>query len=330
MGDNGISYSFPLVSIIIPVYNVEKYLKKCIDSVLTQTYLNLEVLLINDGSLDNCGEICDYYKSIDKRVKVIHKKNGGLSDARNCGLEICTGDYIAFIDSDDFISEYYIETMIKAIMENDCQMAALAASTPFYDGQEVLSDVLTSNYDLEIYSGTDALRLMLYQNIATGAPFKICKKDIFNTIRFPKGYLYEDVATTYKEFFYADKVAVVRGDFYAYRKRNDSITHQKFNHRKMIVVNIREQLLMDKDIERNGLINAATARTFQMIFNVFLQTPTNDRKSMKSLWKCIRKDRKVILHDKSRLMKKKNILGALVSYLGMNITHTMGNKILRH
>ena len=330
MQDNSIRDSVPLVSVIVPVYHVEKYLKQCIDSILTQTYQNLEILLIDDGSPDRCGEICDCYESADGRVKVIHKENGGLSAARNYGLDICTGDYIAFIDSDDFVSECYIEVMIKAMTEHDCQMAALAASTPFYDYEKVILDASTSDGTVRVYSGLEALFLLFYQNIATGAPFKICQKEIFENIRFPEGYLYEDVATTYKEFLYSDRVAVIHGNFYAYRKRNDSITHRKFNDRKLIVVNIRDQLLSDRAIEKNGLTDAATARTFQMIFHVFLQVPYGDKKNMKYLWQYIRRDRRVILRDRNPLMKRKHILGAFVSYFGMNVTHVIGNKFLHH
>ena len=106
----------PLISIIVPVYKVEKYLKRCVDSILTQTYQNMEVILVDDGSPDNCGAICDRYKETDNRVVVIHKKNGGLSDARNAGLDIATGEYIMFIDSDDFVEIDMMESMMVTHM----------------------------------------------------------------------------------------------------------------------------------------------------------------------------------------------------------------------
>lgn len=105
----------PLISIIVPVYKVEKYLKRCVDSILTQTYQNMEVILVDDGSPDNCGAICDRYKETDNRVVVIHKKNGGLSDARNAAIPLAKGEYISFIDSDDWVSSYYVEHLYEAV-----------------------------------------------------------------------------------------------------------------------------------------------------------------------------------------------------------------------
>ena len=105
----------PLISVIIPIYQVEKYIKTCIDSIIHQTYFNLEIILVDDGSLDNCGTICDNYLSQDSRIKVIHKKNGGLSDARNVAIDIANGEYITFIDSDDFVSPNHINTLYSLI-----------------------------------------------------------------------------------------------------------------------------------------------------------------------------------------------------------------------
>ena len=112
-----------LISIIVPIYNVEDYLCKCVDSILTQTYKNIEVILVNDGSIDNCGKICDEYALKDNRVKVIHKKNGGIADARNAGLEICCGDYIGFVDSDDWIAEDMYEVLHDFASSNSLDVA---------------------------------------------------------------------------------------------------------------------------------------------------------------------------------------------------------------
>ena len=107
-----------VISIVVPIYKVEKYIKKCIDSIIEQTYKNLEIILVDDGSPDGCAKICDEYAKKDKRIKAIHKENGGLSDARNVGIDISTGKYICFVDSDDYIENNYIELLYKCIVEN--------------------------------------------------------------------------------------------------------------------------------------------------------------------------------------------------------------------
>ena len=112
-----------LVSIIVPIYNVEKYIKECIDSIINQTYKNLEIILVDDGSPDCCPKICDEYSKKDKRIKVIHKENGGLSSARNAGLDVAKGEYVSFIDSDDVVDEKFIETLYNLCIENNCDIS---------------------------------------------------------------------------------------------------------------------------------------------------------------------------------------------------------------
>ena len=120
-----------LISVIVPIYNVEDYLCRCVDSILTQTYKNIEVILVNDGSTDNCGKICDEYALKDKRVKVIHKKNGGIADARNAGLDICCGDYIGFVDSDDYIAEDIYEVLYDFARTNILDVAICAINIAY-------------------------------------------------------------------------------------------------------------------------------------------------------------------------------------------------------
>lgn len=319
----------PLVSVIVPVYNVEKYVRECVDSILNQTYKNLEIVLVDDGSTDLSGAICDEYKKYN-RVSVIHKTNGGLSDARNAGLDMCNGELIVFFDSDDYISPVFIEVMIEPIISGKCEMTALTGSTPFYDEAPVELEKDISGCSVSIVDSKLALEMMLYQRMATGAPFKVCKKTAYESIRFPVGYLYEDVATTYKLFFASEKVGIVNGRLYAYRERSTSITHQPFNPKKKIALKIHEQLINDRRIVDSKLTRAATSRVFQMIFNVFLQVPNEDKETMRLFWNQLVIDRKAILKDKNQLLKKKNKYGAMVTYLGMNLTHMIGNKLLHH
>ena len=121
-----------LISVVVPIYNVENYIKKCVDSILSQTYKNLEIILVDDGSPDNCPQICDEYAQKDNRIKVIHKENGGLSDARNAGIDISKGKFITFIDSDDYIEKDYVEVLYNSIKENASDMA-IGSHKAIYD-----------------------------------------------------------------------------------------------------------------------------------------------------------------------------------------------------
>lgn len=316
------------VSVIIPVYNVEKYLNECVDSVVTQTHDNLEIILVDDGSTDYSGVICENYKNIDSRIIVIHKENGGLSDARNAALDVCSGDYITFVDSDDYISPYFIEVLVRGIEHENCNVAALTDGVDFWD--EVPERPLLASgkeqAEFEIFDAPDALELMLYQKIATGAQFKIYKKEIFDDIRFPKGYYYEDVATTYKTFEKSPKVTIINCPLYAYRKRHDSIIRQKFSERKLSALSIYEEMVMDTVINEWKLKDAAISRSFAMMYSVFLQVPYDMKDTKKRIWNKIVECRKTVAFSKSKLMRKKNRYAAIISYLGMDVSYYIGRK----
>lgn len=318
----------PLVSVIIPVYNVERYLRECVNSVLQQTYTNIEIILVDDGSTDRSGMICDEYEGRDARIAVIHKANGGLSDARNEGLEICKGEYIAFLDSDDYISCIFLEIMMRTIINGECDIAVITGGTEFWDDGTSGPKLTETDGEciVRYVKAIEALEMMLYQKIATGAPFKICKRELFDAIRFPSGYLYEDVATTYKLLLEADKVAVIQGDLYAYRKRADSIIRQRFNEKKLIAMDIFDQLVTDENLIQAGLYSAACSRAYAMLYSVFLQIPANRRDTKKRVWKKLKTIRKVIICDRSKIMRRKNKYASLVSLLGMDVSYCIGKK----
>ena len=139
------------ISVVIPIYNVEKYIERCIDSVLNQTYMNLEIILVDDGSPDRCGEICDNYAQIDKRIRVIHKENGGLSSARNAGLRIATGDYISFVDSDDWIEPHMYETLLKNAINYKAQISSGGVTDLVEKGETYIPIKSTFNGNIEIF-----------------------------------------------------------------------------------------------------------------------------------------------------------------------------------
>ena len=184
-----------LISIVVPVYNVEKYLGTCVESILKQTYSNIEVILVDDGSTDCSGKMCDHYMGQDERIKVIHKKNGGLSDARNKGIIQAEGEYITFIDSDDVVSSDYVEYLYNILEENDGDIA-ICNPVHCYPNEKIVFEQETFK---RVYKAEDAIVEMLYQkSFLVAAWGKLYKKDYFEEIEFPKGMLFEDSAVMYK------------------------------------------------------------------------------------------------------------------------------------
>ena len=218
-----------LISIIVPIYKVENYLKKCINSIINQTYKNIEILLIDDGSPDNCGIICDEYAKKDKRVKVIHKKNGGLSDARNYGIEASTGDYIIFVDSDDYISKNMCEILIKNALKYDADIISCNYKEIYSDNNREKINKQSIKKELEVYNNLEVIYKYFFDytvdiNVVWN---KLYKRELFfkrESIRFPKGKLHEDDYTICKLYYYANKIVIINDVLYYYIRRCDSIT----------------------------------------------------------------------------------------------------------
>lgn len=209
------------ISIIVPVYKVEDYLERCIDSILDQTYKDLEVILVDDGSPDSCGSICDSYREKDKRVRVIHQKNGGLSAARNSGIEIATGAYLLFIDSDDWIKQDLCASVWKAAVSRDADIVVFGYSI-INEELQILSDKVVSGRHM--ITGKQALKDLLSNKIENYAWNKLYKKELFLDVRYPKGFVWEDVGTTYKLFLKAEKVFLLDRSYYYYFQRSTNIT----------------------------------------------------------------------------------------------------------
>lgn len=316
----------PLVSIIVPAYKVEKYLPKCIESILAQTYQNLEIILVDDGSPDNCGKICDEYGEKDNRIIVIHKENGGLSSARNAGIDICRGEYISFIDSDDFVSPYFIEILYKGIVECSADISGVDSGVTFIDETEQDVQFAQNGNDCQIdpIDPHEAIRRILYQSLPNGAQWRLYKREIFRELRFPFGYLFEDAATTHRAFMLAKKMALISAHTYAYRVRPDGIVRMKFTEKKLICTTIGEQIIGDIMHYDQNLKEAAYARAFALNYQVFIQIPPSDKKSLLSVWDRLLCYRDVVVQDKSKELRIKNRVGALCTYLGMRTTHELG------
>lgn len=316
-----------LISVIIPVYNVEKYLRKCLESVFQQTYKEIDIIIIDDGSTDRSGYICDEYKKKYPQITVVHKKNGGLSDARNLGIKMAMGDYVAFLDSDDFLSPYYFEIMAKIIYDAEINLVALKQPCSFWDEDEDAVELAKNgnDYKVEIMSNIEALERMFYLKIVTGAQFKICKTEIFKKISFPQNLLYEDLATTYKEFMNVDRVAIVDSKIYAYRKRMDGIIRQKFSEKKLGIIEVSQNVVYTIDNVFPELLPAAKYRVFSPLFSVFLQVPFEEKLYRTKLWSEIVKYRKSVIKEKNQIRAKDRI-AAFLTYLGKDITYYIGKK----
>ena len=210
----------PLISIIVPIYNVELYLRRCLDSVLNQTYTNLEIILVDDGSPDGCPQICDEYAVKDKRIIVIHKENGGLSAARNAGLDICKGEYISFIDSDDWVSEKYIETLFNISTKEN---ADIAIGEYISTSGNILKE--QNSIFIKTFSSKEALFRLFSKNNTTYtiSCAKLYKRELFSSLRFPIGKYHEDEFTTYILFYNSKKIAYTSEILYYYYQRAGSI-----------------------------------------------------------------------------------------------------------
>lgn len=227
------------ISIVVPVYNVEKYLHKCIKSILRQTYENLEIILVNDGSTDKSGEICDYYKIIDKRIKVIHKKNGGLSDARNVGIDISTSEYITFVDSDDYISKDMCEYLYNLISIYKADVSICG----FYEAHEekIIEPIYKER--LLIMDSKDGIKEILKEkNFNTAAWAKLYKTSLFKDIRFPYGKISEDLFTIYKIFDSSSKIIFGYEPKYYYMQSPNSIMRSSFNLKKLDTLEALNQI----------------------------------------------------------------------------------------
>lgn len=303
----------PLISIIVPVYNVEAYLAKCVDSILAQTYTNLEIILVNDGSSDGCGRICDEYAKQDKRIKVIHKQNGGLSDARNVAIDVATGEFISFIDSDDYVTDNYIMTLYSLIEKYKCKVSVALYNT-FVEGSK--TKVVNGGYREDCQTNIKAIEEMFYQEkYDTASWAKLYHASLFATgIRYPKGIVYEDLATTYLLIFQSDKVAFCNRKIYNYLLRRDSIEGSSFSSQKMdSALQVCE--LMESHLDILGkVMQAYQCRMMSFFFHLLLKMPDGyeHRDVLYNRIKAIRWS--VLCNSKAR---KKARVASLLSYLGL-------------
>ena len=307
-----------LITVIVPIYNIEEYIAPCVKTIINQSYKNLEILLVDDGSTDNSPKICDKYKESDKRINVIHKKNGGLSDARNVAIEKAKGDFIFLLDGDDTIHERIIEVLHQNIKKYKADIAT-SSFLQFEDGTKPRAINLSKE---------GALENMLYQKGCTNTAWgKLYKKELFDNIRYPKGELYEDLATTYKLFSKAKRIVVDDRKMYNYRQRYGSIVNNSFSLKHLRSLDfVKEQTAF---IEKNfpNIKNAAYNRELMDYYYILYEMPKGKfRDEYRELVKGIKKYRRIVVKDRKSLFKPRLIAG--LSYIGFwTLRPTM--KLLR-
>ena len=288
-----------LVTIVVPVYKVEKYIDRCIKSILNQTYKNIEIILVDDGSPDNCGKICENYAQKDKRIKVVHKENGGLSDARNAGISISNGKYISFIDSDDYIDPEYIELLYKTIKKDKSDMA-ISSHKVIYENGTVLEKATKEE---SILKPKEVLKRILYDDgIDLSAWAKLYKIELFKEIRYPKGRLFEDAATTYKLVDKCEKISIISRSTYNYIIRGNSITNVNFSEKKMDLIISTEEMCNYVKKKYPDLEEATNRRLMYAYLSTLTQLVKSNEKNEnaeKKLYGYIKQNSKMILRDKN-------------------------------
>ena len=291
------------VSVIVPVFNTKKFLKKCIHSIFNQSYKNIEIIIINDGSTDGSKELCDSFKK-KKNVKVIHKKNGGLSDARNVGIENSTGKYLYFVDSDDWIPLNSIELLVNSIKTTDSQIAC--GKIKIVNNYNIDSTIYSSsNICIDVYNNIDALEKMLYMHeVTNSANAKLYDISLFKEIKFPYGKLFEDLGTTYKLFLKSKKICIIDEIVYFYYQNSNSIMHYKYSNRRLDALNfaIVQHDYITKNF--NYISNSSRYRLFYECLSILNDMPykCSDKKYIKSI---ISENRCTVLFDKKLYFKQR-------------------------
>lgn len=307
-----------MISVIVPVYKVEKFLPFCVQSILAQTCSDWELILVDDGSPDRCGEICEQFARQDGRIRALHKENGGLADARNAGTAVAQGEYITYIDSDDWVAPQLLERLLE-------QAKITGADVVVCDMAKTDSEEMTfenTNAGPKSFTGPQAMEAMLYQTgFDTSACGKLFRAELCQKNLFPKGRLYEDLFTIYKMLFAAQTVVYLPQVLYAYRKNPDSIMYRKFDRRNLDELDAADAI--EAFVQENcpQFLPAARARKFSSYSQVlrWMKDAESDDAAIKDeqykIWAFLKEYRVRMLMD--RRARTKNRIAAIASFLGM-------------
>ena len=322
----------PLVSIIIPVYNVEKYIDKCITSVCNQSYNNLEIILVNDGSKDNSGAICDKRAYDDSRIVVIHKENNGVSSARNTGIENANGEYICFIDGDDYVTQDYILDMLDVATKTDTDVVTSNQYKIWSDGKTV--ELYPQKAELgsyKILSGVTTLSDMLYgKTCYATCCCKLYKKEIFETIRFPGISMGEDSFTMYQCFLKAKNVSHLYKPNYYYVQHEESAMHTTNYDKFYDYIELSDTFMKTVNSDYPQLFLPAVNRLIENNFWVYMKMknyPEKYEKQLEHIIGNIKKYRRYAITDKNVSFRTR--AACVISYFGVKTLNLIYDKVAK-
>lgn len=318
----------PEISVIVPVYKVEAYLPRCVESLMSQTYKDFEIILVDDGSPDTCPVMCDAYAKKYSNIHALHKENGGLSDARNAGMTVAKGEYVTFVDSDDYVHPAYLEMLMQGIRQG--ADFSVCGFTEVYDGNGI-EDLDTSRISAACVNAKEGLVEILYQGFHDVSAWGILlPASLARKYPFPKGKLFEDLYTTYKFYLAAETVAFIRVPLYYYYQRKGSIMGRRNEAFIHDLIESSDQLV-EACRGKGALIEqAAMNKQFSNYCRLILQTSDLKKKypnQYRRIVTTLKEERMAVLMDKRARMKNRLAALALMGGIsGLKIAFKLGRK----
>ncbi|MFC4800162.1 glycosyltransferase family 2 protein [Neobacillus sp. GCM10023253] len=303
----------PIISIIVPVYNVESFIRECIDSILNQAFEDFELILVNDGSTDQSGNICDEYSIKDSRVTVIHKKNGGQSSARNRGIDAAAGDYIGFVDSDDWIHKEMYKILYTKAMET---AADITACNLMQYNKDSSGHLYSANTTDQLFDRDSAMHELYLNERLTFSPCnKLYKKELFNGIRFKEGYILEDMDFAYRIIHQADRIFYTGQALYYYRYNEHSTMRKDFSKKRLDEFEVRKNMYLFYLKNYPGIANEVYAEWFLTGLMLYINIGKyfkHEQNQYKYLIETDREKLKPLLFKEGYNQKKKILLAMAV------------------
>lgn len=305
------------ISVIVPVYMVEDFLPFCIESIQKQTYENIEIILVDDGSTDKCGELCDRYELVDSRIVTIHKQNGGLSDARNVGIQNATGSFIACVDSDDFIAPDMIENLYNCYIATNADIVICGMKKT--SDQVIKSEKKDNDLQWTTFDSDEAIERSLYSNdFSVSAAGKLYKRMLFDNIKYPIGMYYEDLFTTYRLFKECKKIAFFPCVEYFYYNRSNSIVNAVYSEKHLQCFEALNKMYEDGVFHTKQLNKAYDNAFIEAYCELLEKKPPLDDPKIKKIWTSVKSKRLSVVTNKKSTLRVR--IKALLLFLGPKIS----------